>query len=244
MIKYHQWGIGVEYGTDHALTNNWNPNGNYDNEYSNVYFNINAEGYGYPSFSFTKEQHKAFYEEVKNCLEPLGWKTKDNGDWNCCYIVKGKSTLYLHPQQFSGEVLKNEIKTIAKALDGRKTFYLRWVDLRDTVYDISDNEYAEYLETKEKEVYSKVFNNAHTTRTTKFYNVFDIARHISDSIRLRRIGLNDGRNYGSGQTIEYVLKVIDKMIEDGYIIATEINQNKYIRSANKTEQKKRKLATI
>lgn len=41
-IKYHQYGLGYEYGEDHALTNNWNPDEDYGNEYSNVYFNIDT----------------------------------------------------------------------------------------------------------------------------------------------------------------------------------------------------------
>lgn len=44
-IKYHQYGLGYEYGEDHALTNNWNPDEDYGNEYSNVYFNIDTPTY-------------------------------------------------------------------------------------------------------------------------------------------------------------------------------------------------------
>ena len=34
-------------------------------------------------------------------------------------------------------------------------------------------------------------------------------------VRLNRLGLNDGKNYGGGQTVNYILKVVDKMIEHG-----------------------------
>ena len=39
-IKYHQHGLGSEYGEDHSLTNNWDPTKDYGNEYSNVYFRM------------------------------------------------------------------------------------------------------------------------------------------------------------------------------------------------------------
>lgn len=39
-IKYHQNGVGREYGADHTLTNNWNPDADYGNEYVSVYFRI------------------------------------------------------------------------------------------------------------------------------------------------------------------------------------------------------------
>lgn len=32
-IEYHQYGLGNEYGEDHMLTNNWNPDLDYGNEY-------------------------------------------------------------------------------------------------------------------------------------------------------------------------------------------------------------------
>lgn len=241
-IKYHQNGLGNEYGSDHILTNNWNPDKNYGNEYVNIYFRIEAPGYSYPSFSFTEEGEKAFYIEIKNALQPLGWESEiDAEDWHCEYIKKGKQHLYLHPQNFSGEVLKNEVKQIAEALRKHNTFYLRWVDLYETVYDISDSEYEEYLNSKEAEIRKTLFDNFTTTRTNKFYYVFDVCRSLADKFRLRRIGLNDGRNSGSGQTIEFIGKVINNMIEEGLLIGAENNGNKLIRSLNKAEQKKLKV---
>ncbi|WP_342759449.1 hypothetical protein [Kineothrix sedimenti] len=241
-IKYHQNGIGNEYGADHTLTNNWNPETDYENEYVNIYFRIEASGYGYPSFSFEEEDRKAFYSEVKAALQPLGWETEiDTEEWGCEYIKKGKQHLYLHPQNFSGEVLKNEVKQIAETLQKHNTFYLRWVDLYDTVYDISDSEYEEYLNGKDEEIRKALFENYGTTRTNKFYYVFDVCRSLSDKFRLRRVGLNDGRNAGTGQTIEHIGKIIDVMIQEGLLIGTGNKEGKLVRSLNKTEQKKLKI---
>ncbi|WP_303872024.1 hypothetical protein [Acetobacterium wieringae] len=241
-IKYHQNGIGNEYGADHALTNNWNPEVDYGNEYVNIYFRIEAPGYSYPSFSFTEEGEKAFYIETKNALQPLGWESEiDAEDWHCGYIKKGKQHLYLHPQNFSGEILKNEVKQIAEALQKHDTFYLRWVDLYETVYDISDTEYEEYLVNKDEEIRKILFEQCQTKRTNKYFYVFDVCRNLAEKIRLRRVGLNDGRNSGSGQTIEHIKEIIDKMIIEGLLVSVEINGNKCVRSLNKTEQKKLKL---
>ena len=46
-IKYHQNGVGYEYGADHTLTDNWNPDVDYGNEYVNVYFRIDTPSYDY-----------------------------------------------------------------------------------------------------------------------------------------------------------------------------------------------------
>lgn len=240
-IKYHQNGLGNECGIDHTLTNNWNPEADYGNEYSNVYFRIETYGYQYPSFSFTKEDREVFYTEVKSALEPLGWKTeKDTEEWGRT-IVNGKSQLYLHPQNISGEVLKNDIKCIAEALQKHNTFYLRWVDLYDTVYDISDSEYEEYLNGKNKEIRKVLFENCGTTRTSKFYYAFDVCRNLANRFRLMRVGLNDGMNSGTGQTIKHIQKVMDDMISEGLLIEAEKNGNKMVRTPNKTEQKRLKI---
>lgn len=241
-IKYHQNGLENEYSPDHTLTDNWNPEADYGNEYCNVYFRIEASGYQYPSFSFTEEDRKAFYAEVRNALEPLGWHTeKDSEEWGCGYVVNGKSTMYLHPQNFSGEVLRNDIKAIAEVLQKHDTFYLRWVDLYDTVYDISDSEYEEYLNGKDEEIRKVLFEKCVTTRISKFYYAFDVCRSLADQFRLRRIGLNDGRNHGTGQTIEHIKKIMDKMISEGLLIGAVKNGNQLVRTPNKTEQKKVKI---
>lgn len=241
-IKYHQYGIGNEYGEDHTLTNNWNPDMDYGNEYANVYFRMETKGYDYPSFSFNKEDGEAFDKELIEVFTSLGWICeKESYRGSCAIWIKGKSHLYLHPQNFSGEVLKNDIKSVAEAIEKRNTFYLRWVDLYDTVYDISDAEYDKYLETKVLDIRKALFEECCTTRTSKFYYAFDVCRSIAERFRLRRIGLNDGRNYGSGQTIDFIMKIVEKMIEEGLLIGADKNGNRLIRSINKTEQKKLKI---
>lgn len=238
-IEYRQKGLDNEYGKDHILTNKWNPIADYGNEYSNVYFRIEAAGYQYPSFSFTKEAEEEFYTEVKAALSPLGWISDNELDiWNCDYIYNGKSRLYLHPQSFSGEVLKNDIKAIAEALQKHNTFRLRWVDLYETVYDISDSEYEGYLNSKDEEIRRVLFEKCGTTRTNKFYYVFDVCQSFAERFRLKRIGQNDG------QTIEHIGKVIDCMITAGLLICIEKNGNKLVRTPNKTEQKKLKINVV
>lgn len=128
-IKYHQNGLGNEYGEDYMLTDNWDPNLDYGNEYSNVYFRMETKGYNYPSFSFTEEDCNAFDKELTEVFTSLGWICeKESSSATCATWTKGKSNLYLHPQNFSGEVLKNDIKSIAEAIEKRDTFYLRFVE--------------------------------------------------------------------------------------------------------------------
>lgn len=232
-IKYHQNGTGCEYGADHMLTNNWDSNLNYGNEYSNVFFEINALGYRYPSYNFAEGEKKAFYDDVRSALEPLGWHMENGSkSWNCDTIVNGKSYLYLHPQSFSGDVLKNHIKEIAEALQNHKTFSLKWVNLYETVYDIPDNEYEEYLNSKDDEIRRSLFEKCKTTRTTKFYYASEVCLRIADRFQLKRIGI------GNRQTVAHIRKIMDCMIAEGLLIGADRDGGKLVRSPNKTEQKK------
>ena len=237
-IKYHQYGIGNEYGEDHTLTNNWNPDMDYGNEYISVCFDIDTPTYDFNN-SWSKEDREAWRTEVINLIESFGiiedsgWKV-EHSDEKCAY-------LHAHPQQISGIILKNDVKKVAEAISNMKLSSIRWVDLYETVYVISDNEYQEYLDGRKDEIRKALFEKSATTRANKYCAAFDVARNIAGMVRLNRLGLNDGKNYGSGQTIEYILSVADEMIAEGYLKYFEEDGFKYIRSLNKTEQKKSKL---
>lgn len=235
-IKYHEYRKGNEYGADHTLTNNWNPNLNYGNEYVKVYFNIDTPTYDY-SNGWETEEREAWDKESSELISSLGIME------GCGYDAEKKKCAYLyaHPQQISGVILKNDVKKVAEAISNMELSSIRWVDLHETVYDISDSEYEEYLNGKRDEICKELFEKSATTRTNKYYAAFDVARSIANIVRLNRLGLNNGRNYGSGQTVEHILKVADEMIAEGYLKSFERDGVKYIRSLNKTEQKKSKL---
>ena len=235
-IKYHQYGIGNEYGSDHMLTNNWNPDKDYGNEYVKVYFNIDTPTYDYNN-GWETEEKEAWFKEASDLIDSFGIME------GCGYDAEKKKCAYLYtnPQQISGVILKNDVKKIAEAISNMKLSSIRWVDLHETVYDISDREYEEYLNGKKDKIRKELFENSATTRTNKYCAAFDVARNIANTVRLNRLGLNDGKNYGSGQTIEYILKVADGMIAEGYLKYFERDGVKYIRSLNKTEQKQSKL---
>ncbi|MBD5534545.1 MAG: hypothetical protein HDQ99_02575 [Lachnospiraceae bacterium] len=235
-IKYHQNRIGNEYGADHQLTNNWNPDLDYGSEYVNVYFRMETKGYGCPYFSFTEEDKKAFDSELVEVFTSLGWKCeKEAYSGSCAIWNKGKQHLYLHPQNFSGEVLKNEVKEIAEALEKRNTFYLRWVDLYETVFDMTDEEHERALSQKDEEIKKAILESCKTTRTSKFYYTSDVVRSLSNKYGIKQIG----KEKYSGVTIIHMIKVICELITEGYLVSAR--DNELIRTINKTEQKQKKI---
>ncbi len=235
-IKYHQQGTGNEYGADHTLTNNWNPELDYGNEYVKVYFQMETKGYGYPTFSFTVEDQEAFDMDLVEVFTSLGWKCKEKAyNGSCATWIKGKQHLYLHPQSFSGEVLKNEVKQIAEAVEKRNTFYLRWVDLYETVYDMTDEEYREVLSHKNDEIRKAALEICKTSRTNKYCYSSEVIRHLSNKFGMKQAG----KEKCSGIVILHVRKIIERLIAEGYLVAAK--DKELIRTINKTEQRKKKL---
>lgn len=246
MIKYHDNTIEPQYGADHKLLNNWNPNISYqDNEYIRVYFRIETIGFSGMNGNFdTEDAGRKFTEEKLKVFQSIGWECeKPEYSGYCMTVIKGKQELYLHPQDFSGKVLKSDVKRIAEALENNETFSLRWVDVYDTIYEISDAEYDKYLETKREDVRKMLFESCKTKRTNQYKYTRDICNTIGSRIMLHRI--EDKEFYMSNrQASGFVVAVMEDMANEGYLLLGEHNGYRLVRTLNKGELKKAKLKEI
>lgn len=227
-----------------TVNNNWNSNLDYGNEYVKAYFRIDTPTYDvYTYGGFVDEISAANWrKEVSDLIDSFGILE------DCGYTVEHskdkRAYLYAHPHDISGVIRKNDVGKIAEAISKMKNSSIRWVDLYDTVFDISNEEYADYLSTKKEEVRKQLFLEAATTRTNKYYNAFHIAVNIAKRVKLNRLGLKDGDSYSGGQTVDFVMGAITQMIDEGYLKFIENDSGKYIRSLNKTELRKSKLTEL
>lgn len=213
-----------------------------DGAYVNAHFRIRTPSYD-PYRLWKDEDIDAFDAECNALFDRLGWTmTEPRRSGSCATVRKDKSNLYLHPQDFSGEVLKSEVVAVAEALSNAETFSLITVDLYETVYDMTDEAYFAYLDSQEERIRAEILKAAVTTRRTKFHRDYDVACHVAGIVRLRRIGEDDGRYGGAGKTANHILGIIDKLIGEGYLAAARSRSgSRLIRTINKTEQKKKKL---
>ena len=249
MIKYHDNNgdkrFEVTPGT-HEYADNWNPDAEYgENEYVSVHFRIECPAFECMYGHFKDDKGRdAFDEEKGKVFQSIGWNIDrfDDGGY-CMETSKGKASLYLHPQDFSGIVLKREVKEIAEALENNATFTIRWVDIYETVYDITDEEYAEYLAKKTKETWTLLFENCKTNRRNQYRYHCEVTRKIAQQIQLPRIGCRSVYDPNKG-ALEFVNKCIEDMIVKGYLVTAEQNGYEYVRTLNKTELKKAKLKEI
>ena len=230
----------------------WNPDGDYsDQEYAKVYFRINTPSYrsGNPTGGFTfvydasgklvSPDREAWYQEINDLFRSLGWEEAG------CYFVLGKQHLYLHPDNVSGTVCKKDIKAIAEALNNNRTFSLRWVDVYEDVYDVTDEEYLSMLDGKKELAKAMILNAAKTSRRDHFQNASPVCEYVGRAIHFPRIGLTDGCGYVPGDRKElayaFVQGLIDELIALGWLEEYANNTCVYIRTINKTEQKKAKV---
>lgn len=241
-IKYHQYGCGNDYGDDHYLTDNWNPDYDYGSQYVEVYFNINTPSYMHdkdPSaFGFASDEARdEWYAAASKVI--ASFDILEDSGYNVENSAEKRAYLYPHPQQISGVILKNDVRKVAEAIERMSPSSIRWVDLYDTVYVISDEAYEKYLIFKDESLKKDLFEVCQTLRITRFYDAIEISRSLAMKYRLKRLGINDGRNYGSGQTIDHIMRLMQKMSEDGLLVMTSPSgEETYVRSLNKTELKK------
>ena len=242
-IKYHDNTVFPKYGPDHTLLDNWNPDADYGGEYARVHFRIRTPAYDTSSSFLTDGDRGRFYTEAGNVLRTLGWTPNAAGRDSICTTFRcGKAHLYLHPQDISGELLKREVRTVAEALEKNNTFFLSWVDVYETVYDITDEAYIRYLDGQVETIKTEILAAARTTRRNLFHFEDDVVRRVASRVRMKRVGEDDGRCGGAGKTADYIIGVISQLIDDGCLVtATARNKSRLIRTINKTEQRQKKI---
>lgn len=232
--------ISTEIKTDGGRSN-FEIEKSYPNEYANVYFRVNAPYYQHSNnYNYTQEQNDDFYNEVYHIFKELGWEiTEQKG---CDYINKGKQKLYLHPQAFSGEVLKNEIVLIHAALQNGKTFNSRWTDVYEDLFDITKEEYLKMLESKQTEIEKDILEIYKTKRKNLYItDTWAPLQNVLNKYKVRRLGNRLGLSSGD---IDYnfMINVLDKLIAQNKIVTADTKNGKGYRTINKTEQKELKIA--
>lgn len=236
---------GCVFGSTPQEKQYWNPDGEYsDNEYIKVYFRIETPSYYKANFGVgfaTDTDRENYGKEIAELFKRMDWMDDTTVFFGTGFIVKGKARLYLHPQDVSGIVLKKDVKAIAEALKDNKYFTIRWVDLYEDVYDMTDERYTAYLETQKDKIKGLLLTTCKTKRRNLFKDCGAVAYNLTDKVRLHRVS-DKGDYYGERAfTANYIISVVDDLIEQGYLVQANRTDIKLIRTINKTEQKEKKL---
>jgi len=216
----------------HNHTKEWSDNGN--GKFAKVHFHIDTIGFNCMDGCFAEEKDNTnFHSEISEIIkrfdvvESSGYKqTKEN--------------LYAHPSVVSGIIAKSKIKAIAEAINNSSTMKFRFAYVGEEYSIIPDDEYVEILNGKRQAMAKDIVERCATKRTNQFYYIQDIAKSIMEKYKENRIDKREDIN-NFGITFKYVVKVIEQLVSDGWLVQVEQNGYTYIRSFNKTEQKKNKI---
>ena len=145
MIKYHDNISGHQYGADHTLTDNWNASADFPKDsYIRVYFRLDCPAYDFRMSFDNAESREAFYTEVRDILKCFDIFEGTGGRYDGFPMEH----LHIHPQVISGVVAKWKVRYIAEALNDCETCKIRWVDVYQDISTMSNEEFAESLESK------------------------------------------------------------------------------------------------
>jgi hypothetical protein len=225
-----------------------NPHKGKSGYYSNVHFRIDKNGYTGQGWSDEKkignewvsELKQAFADEIKSLFTAHGW-TFHNSERNCicATVVKGKSNLYLHPQDFSGVCENGEIETVRGFLTGADTFMLRAVDIYEEIYDMSDAELTAKLDSEREMIRSEILAAYVTKRRNLFVDGAGPALSIGRRHGVKRLAIANRRSYSGvddctdGICQNYAANVFQELLDSGAIVSGKIKNGTGYRSVPK-----------
>lgn len=238
-IKYHDNIHGQQYGEDHMLTNNWNPEPVYSaDEYIRVYYRVDCPAYisgcGYPSFP-DDQSRTAFYAEAKSVLSAFGIP---EGTGHKSENLPGIEHLHIHPQEISGVVGKNRVKPVAEAFAACGTFSVRWVDVYEDVSAINNEDFLRRMAEKKTKIAADLLE-AFRTKRSNLYIVPDgwsgpIVR-LTEKYHIPRRCCE--KSTEDSVCRGYIQSVFSDLVSAGEIVSAETKHGTGYRTAKAKEKK-------
>jgi hypothetical protein len=182
--------------------------------YRNVHFRLDS-GYEWGK-GLDKELSEKFHDEINTLFKEAGWEIKNPKFFSSCpEAVKEKNRLYLHPMDASGEVQEDLIPEVEKILSKGTTFKFRNTDVYETLLDMSDDEYQQYLESKRSYIEADILALFKTKRKNLFVtNTSAVIQKVKEKYRIQRIQEHIGRS-SCNLEWKYVGEVFEDMVSQG-----------------------------
>lgn len=199
--------------------------------YRDTYFRIKSQYEPYHGFR-NPEDAAAFHQEVARLFQSAGWQfqpRKNSSESDTA--VKGKQDLYLHPMNFSGVVLEEEIPAIRAFLKDARTFQCYGVDCYAVYYDMSDEEYLKHLKSKREEIIEVILERC-TTKRRNLFHTTGFAMSIAEQFTVHRISDKEGRR---NLAYQYVDQLVNELIACGKLVTAKTRHGLGVRTATSKE---------
>jgi len=198
-------------------------------KFSNTYFRIDKNGYdGSGREAWPLHIRLAFVDEVRKIFAAHGWTIAEPSVTNGCdTATKGRSHLYLHPQNFSGVCKNSERATLYEAFAKATTFVCRAVDVYEEIHDMTDEQLVEHLNGKRDVIEAGLLVEFTTKRRNLFItspNLQGAVGNISKQHCRKRLAI-DGKTsrYGiddrtAGICYEFTYEAFSALVANGNIV--------------------------
>lgn len=185
-------------------------------KYINTYFRIYA-GYEWgPGWLDSSDQY-TFYDEIIHLFEDNGFIVKEPRMSGSCPVAVKPGTsenLYLHPMELSGPVLESDIPKIEKLLQNGETFEFLRTDTYGELYDLTDEEYLDYLESNREEIEQDIISSI--GRRATYYDFFGNNK-VYDKWHLPRTTAHHGKS-SSDVDIKFFEGILEDLVDSGVVI--------------------------
>ena len=237
-MKFHDNTIRPEYGADGALLDNWNPDGPFpENSYINVHFRIDANGFDYNGHFNNAIEQAAFNQEVKAILNRFG--IMEDCGYSAERAGKMKEWLYIHPQDISGVVRKQAVKAIADALESCKTCSLRWVDVYEEVFDMTEEAFIQRLEEQKQAIKADLMRLYETKRS----NLYIVPSYFSGPEKTLEkkyhIFRHRCQGYQDGPCYSFICQVREEMVGEGLLVTAQTKGGTGYRTVKQAKKAKK-----
>ena len=177
-------------------------------------FHIEA---GYNGGNMSKEQHDAFYAELKKVFTENGFRYAERSSVGCPDVILGKTCLYCHPTCLSGPVEETHLPLLEQILSGVRTFRFYLLNKHNELQDFTPDEELEYYRT----FTVSVENDLLVAFKTKRSNLFKLKSEILE-LEAQKIHIPTIRTpYLSGYvsiSIRFVNEVYKDLVQKGLLI--------------------------
>jgi len=222
-----------------------NINSEVSGKYSNTYFRIEGNGYG-ARFTWQENIRVAYDNEVRNIFAAQGWiisESERNGA--AVRATKGRSNLYLHPQNFSGVCENAEREKLFEAFKNATTFRCCSVDVYEEIHDMSDAQLNALMESKKEAIEAELLE-AFTTKRRNLYvadvGLFGVDGTIAKQHVVKRLAIDGKKSFGGqdecsmGICYTFVNNIFHGLVESGKIVTAKTKYGLGYRTSKKDER--------
>lgn len=185
-------------------------------KYLDIHFKIEA-GYVWGQ-GMAANRIAAFSAEVVALFVGAGWQIKKSEFAACSpEVVLGKSRLYLHPMDISGELDAELVPVVEALLKQGKTFKLVEVREIGELVDLSDEDYLEWLKGKHTEIEARLLA-AFACGDVSGQRVVE---QVKERYHVNRLVAHIGRGARDPEW-RYVQEVFDSLVAGGKLVVSPL----------------------